>query len=97
MTSSCLFNRSTTFSQTVTDTFFSQHFRKWELISFDQARNKGGEAHTIKIFSPPWKNVLDILKFKNPPPQKTLPPLLVSQAGYGPAFNQDAGRTIRTE
>ena len=28
MTSSCLFNRDTTFSQTVTDMFFSQHFRK---------------------------------------------------------------------
>jgi len=32
MTSSCLFNHGTTFSQTVTDMFFSQHFRKWELI-----------------------------------------------------------------
>jgi len=39
MTSSCLFNRGTTFSQTVTDIFFSQHFRKWELISSNQARN----------------------------------------------------------
>jgi len=39
MTSSCLFNRGTTVSQTVTDTFFSQHFRKWELISLNQARN----------------------------------------------------------
>jgi len=32
MTSSCLFKRGTTFSQTVTDMFVSQHFRKWELI-----------------------------------------------------------------
>jgi len=28
MTSSCLFKRGTTFSQTVTDMFFSQRFRK---------------------------------------------------------------------
>jgi len=28
MTSSRFFNRGTTFSQTVTDMFFSQHFRK---------------------------------------------------------------------
>jgi len=28
MTSSCLFNRGTTLSQTVTDMFFSQHFLK---------------------------------------------------------------------
>ena len=33
------------FSQTVTDMFFSQHIRKWELISFNQACNKGGEAY----------------------------------------------------
>ena len=39
MTSSCLFNRGTTFSQTVTDMFLSQRFRKWELISFKQDRN----------------------------------------------------------
>jgi len=29
--------------------------------------------------------------------QKTLPLLLLSQAGYGPTFNQDADRTIRSE
>jgi len=39
MTSSCLFNRGKTFSHSVTDMFFSQHFRKWELISLNQARN----------------------------------------------------------
>ena len=31
MTSPCLFNRGTTFSQTVTDKVSSKHFRKWEL------------------------------------------------------------------
>ena len=60
MTLSCLFNRGTTFSQTVTDTFFSQHFRKWELISLNQARKSGGKAHT-EYFFPPWKYVLDIV------------------------------------
>jgi len=31
-----------------------------------------------------------------PLPENYSPPLM-SQAGYGPAFNQDADRTIRTE
>jgi len=39
MTSSCLFNHGTTFSQTATDMFFSQHLQIWELISVNQSCN----------------------------------------------------------
>jgi len=61
-TSSCLFNRGTTFSQTVTDMSFSQHFRKWELISLNQARNYGDEAHSKNFFAPLEKCVGHSLK-----------------------------------
>ena len=39
MTSSCLFNRGTTFSRICSDMFFSQHFRKWKRVSLNQAHN----------------------------------------------------------
>jgi len=50
----------------------------------------GGEALPRK-FSPPWKNVLDIIKNIRHsskilgPLSENSSPLLVSQAGYGPA------------
>ena len=47
---------------------------------------KGGEAPK-KIFAPPWKNVLDIVKKSGPLSENSLP-LLVSQACYGPTRNQ---------
>jgi len=40
--------------------------------------------------------MLDIVKKFGPLPENSSPSL-VSQAGYGPALNQDADRTIRTE
>jgi len=96
ITSSCLFRRGTAFSQTVTDMFFSQHFRKWELISLNQAVTGGAKrSQHWKCFRPLEKCVGHSLKFEPLPENSS--PSLVFQAGYGHTFNQDADRTIRTE
>jgi len=75
MTSSCLFKRGTTFSQTVTDMFFSQHFRKWELIRLNQAVTRGVKrSQHLKCFRPHGKMCWTCLKNLGPS-QKTLRPL----------------------
>ena len=63
-----------------------------------------GAKPALKIFSPRRKNVLDIVwncwtysSLKIWVPSRKLFAPLVSQAGYGPDFNHDADRTIRTE
>jgi len=56
-----------------------------------QARNQGGFAPPYKFFRPSWKYVLDILwnywtcSKKFGPLSENSSPLLVSQAGCGPA------------
>ena len=45
MMSSRLFNCGTTFSQTVTEKFFSQHFLKSELFSFNQDEHRMIRSH----------------------------------------------------
>jgi len=52
MTSSCLFNRGTTYSQTVTDKVLFAIFPKMKVVSFDQARNQRGVTSTKNVFVP---------------------------------------------
>jgi len=68
MTSSCLFKRGTTSSQTVTDTFFSQHFRKLELVSLNQAVTRAAKrSQHWKCFRPLGKMCWTCLKIWAPP------------------------------
>jgi len=76
MTSSCLFNRGTNFSQAVTDNSLRNISENDNFFGFKQARNYGGAEgrSPLKIFSPLLEKCVGY-SFKNlGPSQKTLPP-----------------------
>ena len=60
MTLSCLFNRGTTSSQTVTDCYFRNISENENLLVLIKPVARGAKS-TLRFLSPPWKNVLDIV------------------------------------
>jgi len=59
MTSSCLFNRGTNFSQMSQIKFSSQRFRKWELFSFNQYADRTIRAEKISSLIQTLDSVLN--------------------------------------